>query len=210
MAERKQRNKPIPTMKKKRKIYRKGDANMKMVLYIIDTSAHKARQKFDPKRFDSAWCQRYGIFKYYRLVNRYMSARHDLTTPEVELLLFLDAEGKFIREDYVTGNFIQTWNPKRWSKLINDGWIVIWRESDYTSRGRGLNKNIYELSRKGKLMVRDFYKFVLGEKDLPVGQTSPYYKNKRFSEIRNNLAINRMIKDRERYAIITKDQETEH
>ena len=47
-------------------------------------------------------------------------------------------------------------------------------------------------------MINRVYKILLGEEDIPVSITNPYYKNKSYTDKVINKSIDDMIKDKER------------
>jgi hypothetical protein len=47
-------------------------------------------------------------------------------------------------------------------------------------------------------MINRIYKILLGEEDIPIKESSVFYKNKSYSDKVMNKAIDDMIKDKER------------
>ena len=62
--------------------------------------------------------------KYWRVVRYYIKRKYNLTTAELEVLLFLKTEGRFSRDDFDTFNEVVSWDKKRFEKLRQDGWII--------------------------------------------------------------------------------------
>jgi hypothetical protein len=63
---------------------------------------------------------------------------------------------------------IRKWACKnrRWNKLIQNEWIVVWRNRNRTTQ----KYNIYKVSFKGKQLINRIYRIMLGEEDLPISK----------------------------------------
>jgi hypothetical protein len=134
------------------------------------------------------------ILKYYRLVRRWACKQYGLKDADLELLVYLDCKGLFQREDFIAGAYTYTWDKHRWERLRRDGWIDVWKERNR----RDSKYAIYKTSMKTKLMITRMYKIMLGEEDIPVKESSVFYKNKTYTDKTMNTAIDNMIKDKER------------
>ena len=64
------------------------------------------------------------------------------------------------------GTYSYTWNNRRWNKLIQNDWIVVWRKRNRTTQ----KYNIYKVSFKGKQMIKRVYRIMLGEEDIPTSE----------------------------------------
>ena len=95
--------------------------------------------------------------KYWRVVRYYIKRKYNLTTAELEVLLFLKTEGRFSRDDFDTFNEVVSWDKKRFEKLRQDGWIIIYRKRV------GKHKALYELSYKSKRVISSVYTKLNGE-----------------------------------------------
>ena len=89
--------------------------------------------------------------KYWRVVRYYIKKKYNLTTAELELLLFLKSEGRFSRLDFQKFNEVISWNKDRFEKLRRDGWIEVFRKR------HGKHRAIYELSYKTKRVLASVY-----------------------------------------------------
>jgi hypothetical protein len=134
------------------------------------------------------------ILKYYRLVRAWARKQYGIKEADLELLIYLDCKGLFKRDDFINGAYTYTWDKHRWERLRRDGWIDVWRERNRTDSKYA----IYKTSFKTKLMINRIYKILLGEEDIPVKESSVFYKNKSYSDKVMNKAIDDMIKDKER------------
>jgi hypothetical protein len=98
--------------------------------------------------------------KYFRVVRYYISKKYDLSLPNLEMLLFLYSEGLFSRSDFSEFEQIMSWDKKRFEKLRQDGWIIMWRKA------KGSEPALYEISRKAKQIVSHMYKKLSGEESI--------------------------------------------
>ena len=98
--------------------------------------------------------------KYFRVVRYYISKKHNLSLPNLEMLLFLYSEGLFSRSDFSEFEQIMSWDKKRFEKLRQDGWIIMWRKA------KGSEPALYEISRKAKQVLSSMYKKLSGEESI--------------------------------------------
>lgn len=98
--------------------------------------------------------------KYFRVVRYYISKKYDLSLPNLEMLLFLYSEGLFSRSDFSEFEQIMSWDKKRFEKLRQDGWIIMWRKA------KGSEPALYEISRKAKQVIGNLYKKLSGEESI--------------------------------------------
>jgi hypothetical protein len=134
------------------------------------------------------------FLKYYRLVRKWAAKTNEMTEPDLEMLIYLDALERFTITDFKEGTYIYTWDKHRWSRLKKNGWIVTWRQAD-----RKTGKcNIYAVSLKTKLLITRIYKILLGQEDLPTSRVNAFYKNKTYTDKVMNKAMDDMLKDKDR------------
>jgi len=74
--------------------------------------------------------------KYWRVIRYWVKAKYNIGTPELEIM---------------------SWDTKRFNNLLRDGWLQVFR------RRSGKNATLYELSYKGKSLVRTVYRKLNGE-----------------------------------------------
>jgi len=94
-----------------------------------------------------------------------MQAKHKLSTGELEILLFLYSEKYFNKTKFNEFDLLLSWDKKRFSTLLRDGWIVVFR------RKKGKETTLYEISYKGRRMIGSMYKKLNGE-ELPETKSS--------------------------------------
>jgi len=90
--------------------------------------------------------------KYWKVVRQWARSKHQLSTSEIEMILFLYSEGPFKRKSFDEYNEIMSWDKRRFENLLKQGWIVVWRER------KGREATLYELSYKSKRLCASIYK----------------------------------------------------
>lgn len=132
--------------------------------------------------------------KYWKVIRQYYKTKHGLTQADLDMLLFLYSEPYFSKDKFQEFNNILTWDRHRFENLLRDGWIENFRKS------HGSNRGIYNLSDKGKNIVRDLYRKLNGE-EIPTSLTNNpmFYKNVKYTDkVYRNMIIqmNEAIKQR--------------
>ena len=106
------------------------------------------------------------LLKHYRIIRKWACKNNDLTDAELELLIYLDCIDLFTKKDFEAGAYTFSWNNSRWSKLIQNEWIKVWRNRNRTTQ----KYNIYTLSFKGKQLISRIYRIMLGHDDIPTSE----------------------------------------
>ena len=106
------------------------------------------------------------LLKHYRIIRKWACKNNDLTDAELELLIHLDCINLFSKKDFESGAYTFSWNNRRWSKLLQDDWIKVWRHRNRTTQ----KYNIYTLSIKGKQLISRIYRIMLGLDDIPTSE----------------------------------------
>lgn len=124
----------------------------------------------------------------YRIVRQYFCRKYDLTQAEIELIWKLHSLGKFIKNDIEATKYVFDWNfHKMVYQLQTKGHITVWRER---KPSEGQNYKIYQLSRRTKTMVEDFYKILCGEEPIPEDEKkNPIMKREGYSDKVYSVAI---------------------
>tara|TARA_R110002167_G_scaffold182629_1_gene383025 strand:- start:1795 stop:2241 length:447 start_codon:yes stop_codon:yes gene_type:complete len=118
------------------------------------------------KKLDARGVKDLGLLKHYRIIRKWASKNNDLTDAELELLIYLDCIDLFTKKDFEAGVYTFSWNNRRWSKLIKNDWIQVWRHRNRTTQ----KYNIYKISFKGKQLIQRIYRIMLGEEDIPTSE----------------------------------------
>lgn len=90
--------------------------------------------------------------KYWRVMRYWMRRKYDLKTGDLDMLLFLYSEMYFDRDRFEEYNNVIGWDTKRFNRMIDEGWIHVWREK--TSRARAL----YEVTTKARVATSELYR----------------------------------------------------
>tara|TARA_R100001530_G_scaffold48821_1_gene36621 strand:+ start:491 stop:949 length:459 start_codon:yes stop_codon:yes gene_type:complete len=103
------------------------------------------------------------LLKHYRIIRKWATRASDLKEADLELLIYLDAVDLFTKQDFKNGIHSYSWDNRRWNRLLQQGWIVVWRTRNRTTQ----KYHIYKVSFKGKQLISRIYRIMLGEEDIP-------------------------------------------
>ena len=95
--------------------------------------------------------------KYWRVIRYWVKAKYGLTTPDLEMLLFLYSEQLFNKTDFKEYEELMSWDVNRFDRMLRDGWIHVWRKR------KGNQATLYELTYKTRRIVDTIYKKLNGE-----------------------------------------------
>lgn len=134
--------------------------------------------------------------KYWRIIRYWIKAKYGLTTPDLEMLLFLYSEHLFKKTDFKEYEEIMSWDVNRFDRLLRDGWIHVWRKR------KGGEATLYELTYKTKRIIDTIYKKLNGEE---ISERNPlFYKNISYADkvYRNAVKkLNESIKQQQRLVL---------
>lgn len=131
--------------------------------------------------------------KYWRIVRIWCREKHGLNYPDLEILLFLHSEYLFTKSQFMEFNKMMSWDNKRWYRLNKDGWIDKWRERN------GNEAALYEVSRKGRALMRTIYDKLEGKQQMSeTPQANPIFKasNSGYAMQKNRKVIRKMNRTR--------------
>ena len=94
--------------------------------------------------------------KYWRVIRYYIRAKYNISTADLDVLLFLYSEEYFSKDKFEEFDEIMSWDVNRFDRLLRDNWIVVFRK-------RGKEKAMYEISYKARRVIGDMYKKLNGE-----------------------------------------------
>ena len=80
------------------------------------------------KRLEAGDVKNLNLLKHYRIIRKWACRNNGLTDAELELLIYLDCIDMFTIDDFKMGTYSFSWNNRRWNKLIQNEWIVVWRK----------------------------------------------------------------------------------
>ena len=102
-----------------------------------------------------------GFLKYWKVIRLWAKYTHELTTDELEVILYLYSIKLFTVHQYT--RFDQR---RRFYELQKRGWINLWRDASHKRNA------LYELSYRGKRVVNHIYKMLLGEEKIGEHKTN--------------------------------------
>lgn len=103
------------------------------------------------------------LLKHYRIIRKWACKNNNLTDADLEVLIYLDCMDLFSKYDFEQGVYSYSWDNRRWSRLLKNGWITVWRHRNRTTQ----KYNIYKVSFKCKQLIMRIYRIMLGEDDIP-------------------------------------------
>lgn len=122
--------------------------------------------------------------KYWRVVRQWAKTKHNISSADLDMMLFLFSEKLFTRDCFDDFSMTMSWDRERFNRMLREGWVSIWRKRTATQ------STLYELSFKGKRLVRSVYKKLNGEERIsdnyqnnPMFAKNASYTNKRYRRI---------------------------
>ncbi len=109
--------------------------------------------------------------KYWRVIRYWVKAKYGLTTPDLEMLLFLYSEDIFNKTEFLKYEEVMSWDVKRFKRLLRDDWIHVWRKR------KGKETTLYELTYKAKRIITLVYKKLNGEEIAETAHSNPLFRN---------------------------------
>ena len=106
------------------------------------------------------------LLKHYRIIRKWASRNNNLKEADLEILIYLDCLDLFTKKDFELGVYSYSWDNRRWSRLIKNDWVVVWRNRNRTTQ----KYNIYKVSFKGKQLISKIYRIMLGKEDIPISE----------------------------------------
>lgn len=129
--------------------------------------------------------------KHYRIVRRWACRNYGLKDADLELLIFLDCEGLFNKADFKEDTYAYSWDNNRFSRLLRDGWITVWRHGNKKLR----QGSLYKVSLKTSQMLARIYKILTGEENIPTGASQNVIKSKAYTDRMLQVAIRKINND---------------
>ena len=129
--------------------------------------------------------QVHDCLKYWRVIRYFIKSKYGLTTPDLDMLLFLYSEDIFSKEKFKEFNELFPWDKNRFNRLLRDGWIEVFRKSPKK------HKTLYDLSFKSQRVISSIYKKLSGE-EIPtdVKNNRMFAKNVKYSDkVYRNMII---------------------
>jgi hypothetical protein len=135
------------------------------------------------------------ILKHYRIIRKWACKNNNLTDADLEVLIYLDCMDLFSKYDFEQGVYSYSWDNRRWSRLLKDGWIVVWRHRNRTTQ----KYNIYKVSFKCKQLIMRMYRIMIGQDDIPTSERrNKLIKGNSYTDKVMTQAIYNVNKDKQR------------
>ena len=134
------------------------------------------------------------LLQHYRIIRKWACKNNGLNDADLELLIYLDCIDLFSKKDFEMGSYSYSWDNRRWNKLIQNDWIVVWRHRNRTTQ----KYNIYKVSFKGKQLIKRIYRIMLGEEDINVASRNKIINGTSYSDKVMTKAIYNLNKDKTR------------
>jgi len=99
------------------------------------------------------------------VVKQFVKTKYDISTADLEMLLFLRSEKYFSKGDFDEFNELFHWEKNRFERLRQEGWIDVFRKKT------GNRRVLYQLSYKAQRMLTSVYKKLEGE-EIPESKSS--------------------------------------
>tara|TARA_Y100001972_G_scaffold42480_1_gene52375 strand:- start:224 stop:667 length:444 start_codon:yes stop_codon:yes gene_type:complete len=115
--------------------------------------------------------------KYWRVIRYFVKQKYNLSTADLEMLLFLYSEDIFSKDKFEEFDNLLSWDKERFNRLYNQGWIEVFRKRKKT------RKSLYSLTFKTQRVIGDIYKKLSGE-EIPTSQSSNpmFAKNVKYTD----------------------------
>ena len=134
------------------------------------------------------------LMKHYRIIRKWACKNNDLNDSDLELLIYLDCIDLFTIKDFKIGTYAYSWDNRRWHRLIQNDWIVVWRNRNRTTQ----KYNIYKVSFKGKQLISRIYRIMLGQEDINIGSRNKLITGSSYTDKVMTKAIYNINKDKTR------------
>tara|TARA_R110000868_G_scaffold157445_3_gene384685 strand:+ start:1183 stop:1647 length:465 start_codon:yes stop_codon:yes gene_type:complete len=111
--------------------------------------------------------------KYWRSIYHYTKVKHNLTSGDIDMMLFLYSEPYFTVKKFEEFNRVLQLNRNRLNKMVDAGWIDMFR------KGKARYAARYQLSRKATAVVATMYRQLNG--GMTQESNSPLFAKKKQS-----------------------------
>ena len=106
--------------------------------------------------------EKYDFMKHWSVIRKWAVINYELkSSSDLDMLMFLYSEHLFTRKSFDRYANHMSWDRYRFDRLLRDEFIRKFRE------GRWGESTLYEVSQKGKKMVANIYRKILGFDELP-------------------------------------------
>ena len=146
------------------------------------------------RKLNSQDLKELNLLKHYRIIRKWACKNNNLNDADLELLIYLEALDMFTKQDFKTCTYSYSWANRRWNRLLNEGWLVVWRKRNRTTQ----KYHIYKVSIKCKQLISRMYRIMLGEEDIPVTKSNKIFNRDSYSNKVLTTSILNVNKDKQR------------
>jgi len=121
----------------------------------------------------------HNFLKYWRVIRYWAKRKYNITTEEIEMLLYLYDQPLFTRTEFIRFEGLLAWDKTRLNLFVEKGLIVVWREHV----GYKKQAKMYELSVQSKRICNSIYKKLMQEEHIPeTYQHNPVFKGNGYAD----------------------------
>jgi|TARA_B110000459_G_C16429951_1_gene411352 hypothetical protein len=147
------------------------------------------------RRLEAKDLKEMNLVKHYRIIRQWAAKNNNLTSADIELLIYLDCIDIFSKIDFKMGAYSYSWDNRRWNRLLQEDWIKVWRKRNHTTQ----KYNLYKMSFKGKQLINRIYRIMLGEEDIPTSERrNVIMLGRTYTDTVLKTSINNVNKDKHR------------
>jgi hypothetical protein len=121
----------------------------------------------------------HNFLKYWRVVKYYIKRKYEISSMELDMLLYLYDLPYFRKEDFNYYGNTMSWDKKRFYEMVNKGLIKEWRPGGE----KYARAKLWELSHKGKTICSLTYKKL--NKEEPISEeprSNPIFKKQNYMD----------------------------
>ena len=86
------------------------------------------------RRLEAKDLKEMNLIKHYRIIRQWAAKNNNLTSADIELLIYLDCIDIFSKIDFKMGAYSYSWDNRRWNRLLQEDWIKVWRKRPTSER----------------------------------------------------------------------------
>ena len=147
------------------------------------------------RRLEAKDLKEMNLVKHYRIIRQWAAKNNNLTSADIELLIYLYCIDIFSKIDFKMGAYSYSWDNRRWNRLLQEDWIKVWRQRNHTTQ----KYNLYKMSFKGKQLINRIYRIMLGEEDIPTSERrNVIMLGRTYTDTVLKTSINNVNKDKHR------------
>ena len=137
------------------------------------------KRKLDKNVERTTRAREYNYLKYWRIVSYWARKKYNITSPELDMLLYLYDMPYFKREDFNYYGKTMSWDKKRFIAMKRKELVKLWRTGgDGKSRA-----NLYELTPLAKRICLNVYRKLSGQEVISEeGRSNPLLKKETFTD----------------------------